>query len=51
MKGRKWDVFIRNRDGHREEVEEEGNAGTRKEVEKKIEAIAEIEMNKLGGKI
>lgn len=52
MKGRKWDVFIRRDcDGRREEVEEKGSAGTRKEVEKRIEAIAEIEMNKLGDKI
>lgn len=32
-------------------MEEKGSAGTRKEVEKRIEAIAEIKMNKLGGKI
>lgn len=52
MKGRKWDVFIRrDRDGRREEVKEKGSAGTRKEVEKRIETIAEIEMNKLGDKI
>lgn len=45
-------VFIRrDRDGLREEVEEKGSRGTRKEVGKRIEAIAKIEMNKLGGKI
>lgn len=52
MKGRKRDVFIRRDcEGRREEVEEKGSADTRKEVGKRIEAIAEIEMNKLGDKI
>lgn len=46
------DVFIRrDRDGLREEVEEEGSGGTTKKVGKRIEATAKIEMNKLGGKI